>query len=324
MENEPALKPWVAPARLAIGAIRPGRTAAAGVRLRPAGSGYHAGKARLGVGLALLAYSLLSLQDATIKWLVGALPVWQVLFGRSVVIVSVCLARGRGDLLRCAVTTQTRNMLLVRSAVALAAWLCYFTAARTLPLGQLLTLYFAAPVMVVLLAGPLLSERVGGARWAAIGVGFAGTVAATNPAALSASAATGLVLIAAALWAYGTILMRQIARRESSLVQMLFTNVFFLVATGLASALTWHAVTPAEAGLLFAAGALGGAGQFCLLEAARRAPASLTAPMEYTALIWAFLLGFAVWGDFPTRGVVTGACLIFAAGAILLVSERKA
>jgi drug/metabolite transporter (DMT)-like permease len=277
----------------------------------------------LGMTLALLAYSMLALQDATVKWLVATVPVWQVLFVRSAILVLGCLGAGGRPLLRHAATTPTRNLLTARGAITLAAWVCYFSAARFLPLGQLVTLYFTAPVIVTLLAAPLLGERVGWVRWTAVGLGFLGTVLAANPAGLSLSPATLLVLAGAALWGYGVILTRQIARRERSLVQMFFNNCFFLVLTGVACVFTWHQPSVSELWLLLLVGVLGGLGQFSLFESAQHAPASLTAPLEYTALVWAFLLGFLVWGDAPRPGVYFGATLILVAGLLLLLMDQQ-
>ncbi len=277
----------------------------------------------LGMLLALAAYSFLACQDATVKWLVATVPVWQVLFVRSAILVAGCLGLGGRSLLRHAATTPTRALLLRRGAITLGAWVCYFSAARFLPLGQLVTLYFTAPVVVTLLAAPLLGERVGWVRWTAVGIGFLGTVLAADPAGLSVSSATVLVLIAAVLWGYGVILTRQIARLEPSLVQMFFNNCFFLVLTGIGSALSWHQPDANEIGLLLVVAVLGGIGQFCLFESAQHAPASLSAPLEYTALVWAFLLGFLVWDNTPPAGVFLGAVLILAAGLLLLLKERR-
>lgn len=278
--------------------------------------------APLGIGLALAAYSLLSVQDASVKYLVATVPVWQVLFVRSAILVGGCLAVGGGALLSRVTTSPILPLLIRRGAVTLAAWFCYFSAARALPLGQLTTLYFTAPVVVALLAAPLLGERVGLARWAAVGVGFAGATCAADPTGLTLSWSTGLVLGAAVLWGYGVILTRQIARREPSLVQMFCNNLFFLVVTGVAAALSWHTPTLLEAMLLLVVAVLGGAGQFALFESARHVAASLTAPLEYSALVWAFLLGFLVWGDVPEPHVYLGAGLILCAGLGLLVIER--
>lgn len=298
------------------------RLSSATVRLRlPVGVVTPQGQ-MLGMILALLAYSLLALQDATVKWLVDTVPVWQVLFVRSAILVLGCGVAGGRPMVRHAAVTPTRALLARRGAVTLAAWVCYFSAARFLPLGELVTLYFTAPVIVTLLAAPLLGEQVGWARWVAVALGFTGTLLAAGPVRLSLSSATLLVLIGALLWAYGVILTRQIARRESSLVQMFYNNSFFLVLTGIGCIFTWHSPSADELWLLLLVGVLSGIGQYSLFESARHAPASLAAPLQYTALVWAFLLGFIVWGDIPRSGVFLGAALIVAAGLLLLFKER--
>lgn len=276
-----------------------------------------------GIVLALLAYSLLAVQDATVKWLVVSLTVWQVLFVRSAILVVGCLAVGGRPLIRHAFTTPTIPLLARRGFVTFIAWFCYFTAARDLPLGQLTTLFFTAPVIVTLLAATLLGEKVGRVRWIAVSVGFTGSVLVASPIGLSLSLPTVLALIAAGLWGYGVILTRQIARCERSLVQMFFNNCFFLVMTGIGSCMTWQPPKMVDVLLLLQVAFLGGLGQLCLFESARRAPASLTAPLEYTALIWAFTFGLLFWGDVPQSGVSWGACLILSAGAGLLIAERR-
>jgi drug/metabolite transporter (DMT)-like permease len=278
----------------------------------------------MGIGLGVLAYAMFSMHDASIKWLVAELPIWQVLFCRSLTIVIFCLAFGRAKLLARALATPLKPNLAVRGAVTLVAWLCYYTASRSLPLAQLLSLYFASPLAVTVLAGPLLGEHVTRARWGAVLVGFAGIIMATDPLDVRLSLPTVLVLIAAALWGYGVILMRRIARRESSMLQMLYTNGTFLLGTGIACAFTWQMPSWSEAGLLLAIGVLGGLAQFALFEGCRHAPASVMATVEYTALVWAFILGYVIWGDIPVPAVFIGAAMILLAGMLLVVSERRA
>jgi drug/metabolite transporter (DMT)-like permease len=278
----------------------------------------------LGIGLGVLAYALFSVHDASIKWLVADLPVWEVLFVRSAAIWLACVVIGRRRLLERAVGTPMKGALMFRGLITLTAWLCYYTAARTLPLAELLSLYFAAPLMVTVMAIPLLGERVSGARWLSVLVGFAGVLVVTHPWDLRISVPVLLVLLAAAQWGYGVILMRQIARRETSLVQIFFTNLIFLVGTGIACAIEWRTPSPSELALLILVSVFGGAGQFSLFEAARNAPASVMATIEYSALIWGFILGYAIWGNIPSPATFAGAGLILCAGALLFATERRA
>lgn len=278
--------------------------------------------------LGVAAYFLFSGHDASIKWLVTGAPgqpalfVWQVLFARSVFIVAAVLIAGRGRVIARAVRTPEKPKLIFRSAIILLAWLSYYSAARELPLAQLLTLYFAAPLITTVLATPLLGERVPASRWISVGLGFSGVVVACDPTGLSFSFATARVLLAAALWGFAIILMRQIARRETSFVQMLYVNGGFLLATGLACLVQFNVPDTQQVLLLLVIGVAGAGGQFCLFEGARRAPASVMASVEYTALLWAFVLGWVVFHDVPRPPVIIGAALILVAGAWLVASEH--
>jgi drug/metabolite transporter (DMT)-like permease len=277
----------------------------------------------LGIGLGVLAYSLFSIHDAMNKWLVATLPVWQVLFFRSITVMLGCLVWGRGRLLARMVETPLKAALAGRAAITLLAWLLYFTAARSMPLAQLLTLYFSAPLIITVLAIPLLGERVTAARWISVVVGFVGVLVASDPFGVRVSLATVLVLIAAALWAYAIILMRQIARRESSMVQMFSQNLVYFLVTGTLTAFTWKTPTAGQFVLLLSIGVLGGAGQFTMFEAVKFAPASVMATVEYSALVWGFVLGYLVWGDIPSVAIFAGAGLILAAGIFLVVMEQR-
>ncbi len=276
-----------------------------------------------GILLGLLSYGLFSVQDATIKWLVASLPVSEVLFFRSVVIVIACLVIGRGRLLERTLAMRMKGRIVFRSILVLVAWLLYFTAARSLPLAQLLSLYFASPLIVTVLSVPVLGERVTPGHWLAVLIGFAGVLVVTNPLGLHISLPALLVLTAAAIWAYGVILMRQIARHESSFVHIFAMSLVFLLGTGAAGAFSWRAPSGHELVLLLGVSVFGGLAQFILFEAAQHAAAMALATVEYTSLIWAFILGYAIWGDIPPLSTFAGAGLILLAGLLLVLTERR-
>lgn len=276
-----------------------------------------------GVGLGVAGYGVFSLQDAAVKWLVADYSVWQVLFIRSVTLTALLLLIARRDGFLAAVRSPNKRPLLLRAAVILAAWLCYYNAARHLGLAELTTLYYAAPILVTVLSMFLLKEQVFAGRWIAVGLGFGGVLVAANPTGRPDLLPALLVLIAAGLWAWSNILIRQIMAYETTLNQMLFSNGAFIIMAGVTMPWMWR--TPdAEAWLLMIGlGALSGVGQFLLFEGFRRAPASAIAPCEYTSLAWAFLLGFLIWGDVPAKTVFMGAALIALASVILVATEHR-
>ncbi len=282
-------------------------------------------KTAIGAGILLtsLAYFLFSVHDGMIKLLVETTTVWQILFCRSLTILIGCFAMGGKDHLRETVASPVIKPLLIRSFILLAAWLCYFNAAKFLPLADITTLYFAAPVVAILLSIPMLGEHVTLSRWLAVGIGFVGVVIATDPTGMTIEWPVYLALLAACLWAFGTVLLRRTAMGARTIVQMTVTNFFFLVLTAPMAVSSWVSPDSSSAMLLLAVGVMGGVGQLTFFEGMRRAPISVIAPFEYTALIWAFVLGYAIWGDIPGNNVIVGALLIASAGIIIILGERR-
>jgi drug/metabolite transporter (DMT)-like permease len=134
------------------------------------------------IALAVVGYFLFSVQDAAVKWLVADHSVWEILLVRSLTITLLCLAIGRAPLARQVLVSTRKGPLLLRGVVILAAWLCYYRAARDLQLAELVTIYFAAPLMVTAL-GDAGEEQVRWQRWAGTGIGFIGVIVAVSPAA---------------------------------------------------------------------------------------------------------------------------------------------
>ena len=275
-----------------------------------------------GIALTSLAYFLFTFHDAVIKSMVVSFAVWQILFVRSLTILLGCFAVGGRPLVRETLRSPVIKPMFLRSFLIMTAWLCYYTAARDLQLAELTTIYFAAPVIVTVLAIVVLGEKVSALRWSAVLIGFVGVFIACDPANLGFTLPVLLVLCAAFLWGLSIVLLRKIALKEKTTVQMMLNNVFFLITAGVPMLFYWQ--TPdLEGGLmLFGAGIIGGFAQFALFEGMKRAPASVIAPFEYTSLIWAFLLGYLIWGDIPRDEVFYGAVLIFAAGLLIIIAEQ--
>ena len=277
-----------------------------------------------GVLSTMAAYFLFTLQDASVKWLVVSVPVIQILFIRSITILLICLVIGRGQLVADAIRSPVAGPLLLRTLLLLAAWLSYYNAARSLGLAELTTLYYAAPIVITILAVPILKEDVPPIRWLAVVIGFAGVIVATDVVntGLAMSWPVWLALQAAIFWAISTVLLRKTALAERTIVQMAISNTQLALLTALAVGFYWTPLTATELLLIASTGVIAALGQFAMFEGMRRAPVSILAPFEYTSLVWAFVLGFVIWGDIPGDNTVLGAALIFAAGVTIVVGER--
>jgi drug/metabolite transporter (DMT)-like permease len=268
------------------------------------------------------AYFLFSAQDASIKLLVVGMSVWQIMFFRSITVLAASAAIGGRRLFADAARSPIVRPMFVRSAFTLAAWLCYYNAARYLQLAELTTVYYAAPIIVTVLSVVMLGEKVPAMRWLAVLIGFAGVFVACDPTHLGLSVPVLLVLAAAVLWGIAVVLLRKTALAERTMIQLILNNFYFLVFSAVPALILWRTPDWEQMLLLLSVGALGGVAQYLLFEGMKRAPVSIVAPFEYTSLVWAFALGFAIWGDVPRREVVLGAALIFAAGLLIVANEH--
>ena len=265
---------------------------------------------------------LLPLQDALTKLLILHLPIWEVVLVRSATILVICLATGRSALVKASLATPRRGELLLRAIVMLGGWLTFYVAVQALPLGQAITIYFVSPVLVSLMAGPVLGERLLPVHWAAVLLGFAGVAVTSGLVRFEFSFSVALAIGSAFLWAVSLLLLRRLSAKVGTSVQVVWVNGTFVLATACAG-LVWPIVgRPVDLLWMAGVGLVGGAGQYAFYEAARWVPAAVLATLEYLSIVSAFALGFLIFGEVPTVPVVVGAAIVLASGVLVVVAER--
>ena len=277
----------------------------------------------LGAALCLGSWAAFSLQDAIVKALVVDLPVAEVLFGRSLMIVLLSIAFLRRADYAALSTPSNLRQIVLRSALILIAWLAYYRASRTLQLAELVTYYFVAPLFVVALSAPLLKERVGLGRWLATLLGFGGVLVAAAPGSGAPLAPVGLALLAAFSWALTTLLARSLAKGITTPALMMAGSIGFLAACGimLPGIGVWPTLPQALA--IAVLGFVGGLGQFLWFEGVRHAEASLLAPLEYSMFAYALFWGYVVFGDWPHARTFFGAAIVLASGFMVISLELR-
>lgn len=281
-------------------------------------------QAKVGIALSVVGYFFFCVHDAIIKWLVTSISVFQVLLFRSFFILLIMLAIGRGRALLGVARSPVKWQLIGRGFIVLSAWLLYYSAAKKLQLAELVTLYFAAPLVVAALSAWLLKEKVSPQRWLAVGLGFSGVLVAAQPGGNSDPLSVAMALGAALMWGYGVILIRRLSAQVPTLVNLIYNNAFFVVAMGLVMPWVWVWPTEEQWIWVIALGFVGALAQGAVFEGLRRAEASLLAPFEFTSLIWPFVIGYIVFDDQPATAVYAGAALILFSGGYALWAERRA
>ena len=199
-----------------------------------------------------------------------------------------------------------------------------FLALRSLQLAETSTIAFLLPMFISLLAGPLLGERVGGPRLAAILVGFFGVVVAMRPGT-AAFQPVALVAVAGVVCGAGyNISTRLLAGADSAATTFVWTQIAGVALLTPALPFVW--VTPPSPwvwGVMAFMGVCAAAGHGLLIVAHHRAPAATLAPFNYTQLIWMILSGWFVFADVPPWATLFGAALVAGCGLFLILYERR-
>lgn len=282
-------------------------------------------------------------QDWIIKLLSGDYPVHQAIAIRGVVAVLILLAYialdGKIESLR----SKRMGLLIVRGLVLMMAYTTYYLAFPSMPLANIVALWFTVPLFVTALAGPFLGEKVGVRRWAAAIVGFAGVLIIVRPLADSFSLASLLPIASALTYSISALMARRMGETESAPVMSFYQNLVYLLVALVMAAIFGSGgfegtsdpsleflvrgwVTPSwiDLALLAACGVIASIATVLLTQAYRMAEANFVACFEYSAIIWATLGGYLFWREVPDGYFVVGAALIVVAGLYVLFRTQPA
>ena len=287
----------------------------------------------IGVGLKILSALAFTFMSAGIKWVGSDYPTGQIVFFRSAfALVPLLVWLGlRGDLIASVRTNDLRSHI-IRGLMGSCAMFSGFVSLAYLPLSDSVVIGYVSPLITVVLAAIFLGETIRVYRWTAVAVGFIGVVIMVSPhlgtASLAGDARATTIgvafgLLGACCAAGATIQVRKLTSRESTGAIVLY---FTLLTTALGAStvlLGWKVPSPSQFALLVTIGILGGIGQILMTQSYRYADASLIAPFDYTTMIWAFLLGWFLFGQLPGTAVVLGGSIVAAAGLFVIWREHR-
>ncbi len=277
-----------------------------------------------GVGFMCLAVALLPFLNMSAKLSLEHHSVVQVSWARYAVhfiFMVLLFAPRRGGVYRL-LATQHLGIQVLRSLLLLGCTISYFVALIYVALPTAAVINFISPVLVTLLAIPMLGEQVGWRRIAAVCIGFAGAVVIIRPGSDAIHPAGLMVLLTALFYALYQILTRRIAAADSAA-----TSATWMAASGallLSAILPWFWSTPPTVSawlVLLSTGFFGALGHFCVVKAFHYAPASIVSPFNYGQLIGATALGYWVWGHIPDRWTWIGTALIISSGLYIVYRE---
>ena len=277
----------------------------------------------LGIAYACLGMFCVSGLDALAKLLGEGYGVIQIMFFRNffgLFLIAALVWRDGGI---ATLRTAQFGQHGIRAACGLAAGLMFFTGLQFMPLAEAFAITFAGPVFIAALSVPLLGEKVGTRRWAAILVGFAAVMLVLRPGSAAFQPAALLPLGAAFAYALVMIFSRRLSRRDSSAAILFWTAAIGALATAALLPFDWTTPTPRDWLLFVGLGVSGSLGMLFMVQAYRHAPAAAVAPFDYTVMIWGLILGWLIWRELPDAGIWPGVGVLVASGLYIIHREAR-
>ena len=285
-----------------------------------------------GIGLKIGAIALFTVMFALVKALSDTIPAGQAVFFRSAFAIPVLftwlLMQGE---LSGAVSVKSKRAHVWRGFVGTAAMWLNFTAAGFLPLPEITAIGFTTPLLIVVFASIMLGERVGVYRISAVLVGLIGVLIIVEPrltlGEMDATQDAMMLGVILAITAAACAALAQIQIRKMVQVERTSAIIFYFCITAsvfsLSTVGTWVWPSPPQFLILILIGILGGVGQIVLTTAYRYAPASVIAPFDYTAMIFALGIGYFAFAELPSAQMILGAGIVIAAGVFVILREAQ-
>lgn len=269
---------------------------------------------RKAVVLFVAAIALLATMDMVVKFASSDLSTPQIVWGRYVAqSIAIFVVTGPTGVLTC-LHSRVPGMHVMRALFLFVANTAFMAALRYLPLTEANVVGFTSPLLLTALTYPILGEKVGLGRWAAITIGFIGVLVVMQPGSAMFQWAALLPLLMAISAAFYHVLTPIVARVEDPAISIYFLGVIGAISMTLV--VPWFWTQPDALGwtMLLVIGVLGTIGHLLIVRAFAHAPASVLAPFFYLHLIWAVIYGWFIFGDIPSLVTVIGGSLIIASG----------
>jgi drug/metabolite transporter (DMT)-like permease len=282
----------------------------------------------LGTGLAFLAFAVLATADALTKLLstrgysVFEVATIDAVFALIAALPVLVLWEGAASL-----TPRRLGIVVLRCGLGAASLVLAFVSFSKIPLADAYTIAFLTPLAVTALSAPLLGERVGWRQWLAVVIGFAAVLLILRPDFGSVGASMGwgqlAMLASGALFALSMLMLRRIAKTESSgALLLVYFVMLFLISLPFAIG-DWRMPTALDFGLMAATGACSGLGNLLLILAFRYAAAALVSSFMYSQLIWGTAFGLLLFDDLPDAITIGGAVVIMLCGIYTLLHAAR-
>jgi drug/metabolite transporter (DMT)-like permease len=291
---------------------------------------------------ACAAVGISTFGDGIVKWMSGDYPVHQILTIRCLVGFPLLIYFVHRQATFATLFAPRWGLSLLRGAVMCSAYLAYTLSIAAMPMADSVAIYFLMPLIVAVMAGPLLGERVRIHRWIAIITGLIGVVIMTKPGSGVFEPAALLALYSAFAYALAQSLGRRVVITVPPTAMAIHTNAIYLLSALLLAAIfafigpegvthpslaflvrPWTMPSSADFVAMALLGTIFAFAMVLFGMAYKYAESSFVAPFEYTVMFWALLIGFFAFGDMPGTTTLAGGAIVIAAGLFMIVIDRR-
>lgn len=278
-----------------------------------------------GALLMVAAMAGFTLNDTFMKTLAGDVPLYQVLAFRNgaVTVIFLTLAY-RAGAFRRGLSRRDLGLSVLRGVAEVVTAYFFLTALYNMPLANITAVLQSAPLMVMVAAALFLGEPIGWRRVTAVVAGFCGVLLIVRPGPEGFNIYAGYTLIAVVCLTARDIITRKLSREAPTLLVTSITSGMVCAAFGLSGiGQDWVALTPFTMSMIGGATLMVLVGYLASVMAMRVGEVSFVSPFRYTGLLWALVLGFVVFGDWPTGLTLIGAAIVVASGLYSFFREMR-
>lgn len=277
-----------------------------------------------GIAFMLASMFLFAGMDAISRHITQTYSVGQILAIRFVFFMAFAIVLIGPRNLRTVARTRNLPLQIARGLMMVAEIGIFVWALRYVPLADVHSIAAAAPLIVVALAGPVLGEKVGWHRWAAVAAGFVGVLIIMRPGFREIEITFLLPLGATLLWGLLQLTSRLIGRYDGPNTTLLYSTTIAMAISVALGPWDWRAPDTMGWTWLLLASLAGAGAHYFLIRAMDAAEASVMQPFSYTLVVWATLMGWLAFGEFPDTWTIAGGALIILAGIYAMYRERVA
>ena len=271
--------------------------------------------------LNLSAWGMLPIMDGFAKYLSSTLPVLQITWSRYFFTVVIALPIMLIFFRKNLTWTEQPKLQLIRGLLLFCANVLFFYSISIISLSKALTLGFIAPLIVTILSPVLLGEKVGLRRWAAVIIGFIGSLIVIRPGFVEINLASIAALGTGVLYGFYLIVTRKLHNSDHPLLTLLLTGVVGAILGTMIVPTVWVQPTITEWYMMFAIGFFASIGHLFLILSLRYADASKLAPFGYFEIVTNIIIGFYFFNHFPDNWTFLGLFIIMSTGVYIFRRE---